>query len=38
MAAMRNARVQAFGMIAVALLLLGLILLRYGRVLPWGAR
>jgi hypothetical protein len=35
---MRAVRAQAVGLIVIALLLLALALLRYGRVLPWGAR
>lgn len=35
---MRNGRVHAVGIIVLALVLLALVLLRYGGVLPWGAR
>jgi hypothetical protein len=35
---MRAARQQVFGLILIALLLLILVLVRYGRHVPWGAK
>ena len=35
---MRSERLQTIGMIVVALLVLAVVLIRYGNVIPWGAR
>jgi hypothetical protein len=35
---MRTSRVQAIGIMVVALLVLAVVLIRYGGTLPWGAR
>ena len=35
---MRNERMQAIGLIVVALIVLAVVLIRYGGTLPWSAR
>ena len=35
---MRGERMQAIGLVVVALIILAVVLIRYGRVLPWGAK
>jgi hypothetical protein len=35
---MRTQRVQAIGIVMIALLVLAVVLIRYGGTLPWGAR
>jgi hypothetical protein len=34
----RNERLQAIGLVVIALLVLAVVLLRYGGTLPWSAR
>lgn len=35
---MRNGRLQTIGLVVVALIVLTVVLIRWGTVLPWGAR
>lgn len=35
---MRNERMQTIGLIVVALIVLAVVLIRYGATLPWSAR
>ncbi len=35
---MRNERLQTVGLIVVALIVIAVVLIRYGRMLPWSAR